>query len=84
MSILIWIVIGLLAGLVARFLVPGRDPMGLVATVVLGMAGSLVGGFLGNLLFGGQAQITTSGLFGSVIGAIILLLIYRMAFGRRN
>ena len=66
------LIIGLLAGALARLLVPGRDPMGLVATLLLGLAGSFVGGFLARVLFNDDRV----GLFGSVVGAIILLLIY--------
>ena len=77
MEILIWLLVGLIAGAIARFLVPGDDPMGWLGTLVLGLVGSLVGGFLGNLLFEGDADISTTGIIGSVIGAIIVLLIYR-------
>ena len=83
MGILIWILVGLIAGALARFLVPGRDPMGVLGTIVLGLVGSLVGGFLGNLLFDGELDVTAAGVVGSVIGAIIALLIYRsMKSGR--
>jgi uncharacterized membrane protein YeaQ/YmgE (transglycosylase-associated protein family) len=77
MEILIWLLIGLVAGAIARFLVPGRDPMGWLGTLFLGLVGSLIGGFLGNLLVEGDADINADGLFGSIIGAIIALLIYR-------
>ncbi len=73
---LYWIVLGLAAGTLARFIVPGRDPMGLLGTVLLGLAGSLVGGFLADLLFSDQRV----GLFGSVVGAIIVLLAYNAWF----
>ena len=82
MSIIWWLIIGLVAGAIARFLVPGRDPMGILGTMLLGLAGSLVGGFLGNLILGEGLAITAAGLFGSVIGAIIVLLIYRWAIDR--
>lgn len=83
MGILIWILVGLIAGALARFLVPGRDPMGVLGTIVLGLVGSLVGGFLGNLLFDGELDVTAAGIVGSIIGAIIALLIYRsMRSGR--
>jgi uncharacterized membrane protein YeaQ/YmgE (transglycosylase-associated protein family) len=78
--ILYMIVIGIIAGFLARLLVPGRDAMSLGATMVLGIIGSFVGGFLGYVLFGhdfNDGAIQASGLFGSVIGAIIVLLIYR-------
>ena len=77
MGILIWLLVGLIAGALARLLVPGSDPMGLVGTMILGLIGSLVGGFLGNLVFDGDLDVTAAGLVGSVIGAVIALLIYR-------
>ena len=72
MSVLGWLVLGLVAGAIARLLVPGRDPMGLLGTLLLGLAGSLLGGFLADLLF----DDTAVGLFGSVVGAVIVLLAY--------
>lgn len=83
MSIIGWLIIGLIAGAIARFLVPGRDPMGLLGTLLLGLVGSLVGGFLGNLIAGEELEITAAGLLGSVIGAVIVLLIYRWWASRR-
>ena len=73
MGIIGWLLVGLVAGALARFLVPGPDPMGLLGTVLLGLAGSLVGGFLADLLFDDEAI----GLFGSVVGTILVLLAYR-------
>lgn len=81
------IIIGAVAGFLARLLVPGRDPMNLVATILLGIAGSFVGGFLGYLLFHRDASagaLQPSGLFGSIIGAIIVLLVYRAVTGSRT
>ncbi len=72
MGIIGWLILGLVAGAIARFLVPGRDPMGLAGTLVLGLAGSLLGGFLADLIFDDEAI----GLFGSVVGAVIVLLAY--------
>lgn len=83
MSILWMIVIGLIAGAIAKLIMPGRDPGGIIATILLGIAGSLVGGFLANALGMGNGD-RTAGLIGSVIGAIILLAIYRMIVGRRR
>jgi uncharacterized membrane protein YeaQ/YmgE (transglycosylase-associated protein family) len=80
------LIVGTIAGFIARLLVPGSDPMGFGATVVLGMAGSFVGGFLGYLLFGedlDQGALQASGIIGSIIGAIIALLLWRGTFGRR-
>jgi uncharacterized membrane protein YeaQ/YmgE (transglycosylase-associated protein family) len=77
------IIIGLIAGAIAKLIMPGRDPGGIVATILLGIAGSLVGGFLANALGMGSGD-RTAGLIGSVIGAIILLAIYRAIAGRRR
>jgi uncharacterized membrane protein YeaQ/YmgE (transglycosylase-associated protein family) len=76
-GILIWLLIGLIAGALARFLVPGRDPMGFFGTMVLGLIGSFVGGFLGNLVSDGEFDVTAAGLVGSVVGAVIALIVYR-------
>lgn len=84
--IVVMIIIGLVAGALARLLVPGRDPIGIVGTIVLGVVGSFIGGFLGYLLFGkdsAQGALQTSGFIGSIIGAVIALLIYR-AVSRRG
>lgn len=78
--IIVLIIIGLVAGALARLLVPGRDPIGVVGTIVLGVVGSFIGGFLGYVLFGKDAAegaLQPSGIIGSVIGAVIALLIYR-------
>jgi uncharacterized membrane protein YeaQ/YmgE (transglycosylase-associated protein family) len=80
------IIIGAIAGFLARLVVPGPDPMGVIATIVLGVVGSFIGGFLGYLLFGKDASsgaLQPSGLLGSIIGAIIALLIYRATTRRR-
>ena len=79
-------VVGIVAGFLARLLVPGRDPMGFWATVLLGVIGSFIGGFLGYVLFGfdkDQGAIQPAGFFGSIIGAIIALLVLR-AYRRRR
>lgn len=84
--IIVLLVVGLIAGALARLLVPGKDPMGLLGTWVLGVLGSFVGGFLGYLLFGrdiDDGAVQLSGIIGSVIGAIVLLLIWR-AFNKRQ
>jgi len=77
MGIIGWLVVGLIAGFVARGLVRGPDPMGLMGTLVLGGVGSLVGGFLGNLIFNFDFDIEPAGMIGSVIGAVVALLAYR-------
>ncbi len=74
------LVIGLVAGFLARLLVPGRDSMGIGATILLGIVGSLIGGFLGWALFGkdlADGALQASGIIGSVVGAVIALLVYR-------
>lgn len=78
-TIIVMIVVGLVAGFVARAVVPGDDSMGIGATLVLGLVGSLIGGFLGWLIFGADTSdgaFQFSGLIGSIIGAIIALLIW--------
>jgi len=78
--IIVLIVVGAIAGFIARLLLPGRDPMGVVATIVVGIVGSFIGGFLGYLLFGkdsGEGALQSSGIIGSIVGAIIVLLILR-------
>jgi uncharacterized membrane protein YeaQ/YmgE (transglycosylase-associated protein family) len=78
-----WIIKGIIAGAVARFLVPGKDPMGWIGTLVLGLIGSLIGGFLGNLVNGGGFDVTAAGLIGSIVGAVVALLIYRATKSRQ-
>jgi uncharacterized membrane protein YeaQ/YmgE (transglycosylase-associated protein family) len=84
-NIISFIFLGLIAGAVARLLVPGKDSLGLARTAVLGMIGSFVGGFLGYLLGHDKAEggLQASGVFGSVIGAVIVLLVYRR-FGSKK
>lgn len=74
-----WMVIGLVAGLLARALVPGEQPMGWVVTMILGMLGSLVGGFISSAVFGyriGDPEVHAGGLFIATGGAMLLLIIY--------
>jgi uncharacterized membrane protein YeaQ/YmgE (transglycosylase-associated protein family) len=83
MSILGWIVFGLIVGVVGKFLMPGRDPGGFVITILLGIAGALLGGFLGRVL-GLYQEGDPVGFIMAVIGSIILLVLYRMVFARRS
>jgi uncharacterized membrane protein YeaQ/YmgE (transglycosylase-associated protein family) len=76
-----WIVFGLVVGLVAKFLMPGRDPGGFVITAILGIVGALVGGFVGRLI-GLYGEGDPVGFIMAVVGSIILLAIYRFAFVR--
>lgn len=75
------LVIGLIVGLLARFLVPGRDPMGCFGTALLGVAGGLVGGLISRVIWGPPAQgqyFYAPGFFLSLVGAIVVLLLFRM------
>lgn len=74
-AILGMLIVGLIAGALARLLVPGRQRLGCLGTILLGVAGSFVGGTLGNLIFHGELDIRPSGVLGSVIGAALLLII---------
>lgn len=71
------LVIGIIAGFLARLIVPGRDPMSFWETVALGVVGSFIGGFLGSLLFEGELALRGAGIIGSILGAIVALLVYR-------
>ena len=83
MDVVLMILFGLIAGAIAKMLMPGRDPGGIVITILLGVAGSLLGGFLFNAMgIGGGARY--AGLIGSVIGAMLLLAAYRMFAGRHR
>jgi uncharacterized membrane protein YeaQ/YmgE (transglycosylase-associated protein family) len=77
MGIIGWIIIGLIAGAIARWLMPGPDPMGWLGTIVLGIVGSLVGGTLLNLLTGGGLELSAAGILGSILGALIVLAVWR-------
>ena len=93
-AIIGWIIFGLVAGLIAKAIMPGKDPGGCIITVVIGIVGSLIGGFIGRALFGyGRAygdsrDLTEPGFLMSlalaVVGAIILLGLYRLISGRRT
>ena len=81
MSILGWIFFGLIVGIVGKLLMPGRDPGGFVITILLGIAGALVGGFLGRML-GLYREGDPVGFIMAVIGSIVLLVLYRAVAGR--
>jgi uncharacterized membrane protein YeaQ/YmgE (transglycosylase-associated protein family) len=78
MSIIWMIIVGLIAGAIAKFIMPGKDPGGIIVTILLGIAGSVIGG----MLFGGRDGRV--GIIGSIVGALILLLLYRLIVGRRR
>jgi uncharacterized membrane protein YeaQ/YmgE (transglycosylase-associated protein family) len=77
MGIIVWIIFGLIVGVIAKFLMPGRDPGGFILTVLLGIAGALVGGFLGRA-FGLYQEGDPVGFVMAVVGSILLLVLYRM------
>src|SRR5256885_9392938 len=82
MGILAWIVFGLVVGIIAKLLMPGRVPGGFIVTILLGIAGALLGGFIGRAMgFYGPSQ--SAGWLMSIVGAIVLLLLYRLVPGRR-
>jgi uncharacterized membrane protein YeaQ/YmgE (transglycosylase-associated protein family) len=78
-----WIVFGLIVGALAKLLMPGRDPGGFIVTMALGIAGALLGGFLGRAL-GWYGPNDGAGFFMSLLGAILLLWIYRVAVVRKT
>ena len=77
------ILIGLLIGVVAKFLTPGRDPGGCIITIIIGIVGSMIAGFLGRAM-GWYAEGEAAGFIASVVGAILLLLAYRMIAGKKG
>jgi uncharacterized membrane protein YeaQ/YmgE (transglycosylase-associated protein family) len=84
MSAILWtLVIGLIVGAIAKLLMPGRDPGGCIITILLGIAGAFVAGYLGRVL-GWYQPGEPAGFIASVIGAMLLLLIYRMIAGKRG
>jgi len=82
-GVLGWILFGLIVGIVAKLLMPGRDPGGFIVTMALGIAGALLGGFLGRAV-GWYGPNDGAGFLMSVLGAIVLLALYRMLFVRRT
>lgn len=85
MGFLGWIIVGGLMGALAKFIMPGKDPGGIIVTILLGVVGGLLGGFIGSRVFG----VDTAGFFNistwliSLVGALVLLGIYRVVIGRR-
>jgi uncharacterized membrane protein YeaQ/YmgE (transglycosylase-associated protein family) len=82
LSILGWIIFGLIIGAIAKFLMPGRDPGGFIVTILLGIVGALLGGFLGRAM-GFYGPEEAAGWVMALIGAMILLLLYRLLVARR-
>ena len=86
MSIILWILLGLVAGALAKAIMPGDDPGGIIVTILIGIAGAIVGGFLWNLITGNSSysDFDIGGIIIAVIGSIILLAGYRMIAARRG
>jgi len=78
-----WIIFGLIVGALAKLVMPGRDPGGIIVTMLLGIAGALLGGWIGRAA-GWYGPNDSAGFLMSILGAIILLFIYRMVVGRRT
>jgi uncharacterized membrane protein YeaQ/YmgE (transglycosylase-associated protein family) len=84
MGILSWIILGAIAGTIGKLIMPGDDLGGFIITIVLGIAGALVGGFIASALgFGGVNGLNIWSIIIAVLGAILLLIIYRLVMGRR-
>ena len=91
LAILGWIIFGLIAGLIAKAIMPGKDPGGVIITILLGIVGAVIGGFIGRALFGyggvnDAGDVSRPGflmsLVLSVVGAVVLLAVYRLIRGR--
>ncbi len=84
MGLLSWIVVGLIAGALAKFIMPGKDPGGFVITTVLGIVGALLAGFVGRAAGWYSSAGSGPGIIASILGAIAVLAIYRAVIGRRS
>jgi len=84
MGIIGWIIFGLVIGIIAKLIMPGRDPGGIIVTIIIGIVGSVIGGYLGELfgMYKTANGIPAGGWIMSIIGAIILLALYRVFFRR--
>lgn len=82
-GILGWIIFGIIVGAIAKLLMPGKDPGGIIITMLLGIVGAIFGGFIGRSM-GMYGTNQGAGLFMSIIGAVLVLMIYRFAVGRRR
>ena len=84
MGIISWIIVGAIAGALAKLIMPGNDPGGFIITILLGIAGALVGGFIASAIGLGPVDgFSIGGLIIAILGAVLLLIIYRMLTGRR-
>lgn len=86
MGFLSWVLFGLLAGGLAKFIMPGKDPGGCLVTILIGVLGSVIGGFLGTRVFhfGKVEGFDLRSLLIAILGSVVLLLLFRLAFGHRR
>jgi uncharacterized membrane protein YeaQ/YmgE (transglycosylase-associated protein family) len=84
MSIVLWVLFGLIVGVIAKLLTPGREPSGFVLTTLLGVAGALLGGFLGRVIGIYPSYQSTGGFFMSILGAVVILAVYQAIAARRS
>src|SRR5262245_16653493 len=84
MNILLMIIFGAIVGAIAKLIMPGRDPGGIIVTIILGILSSILGGFLLGVILPGRAANDPAGFIGSILGALLLLWIYRMIVARRH
>ncbi|QIF04017.1 GlsB/YeaQ/YmgE family stress response membrane protein [Roseimicrobium sp. ORNL1] len=83
MNILYWILLGLIAGALAKLIMPGKDPGGIIITILIGIAGALIGGYLGRFMgLGAVRSFNLDGIFTATIGSVILLILYRLVSTR--
>jgi uncharacterized membrane protein YeaQ/YmgE (transglycosylase-associated protein family) len=85
MSWIVWIVLGLIAGIIAKLLMPGRDPGGFIVTCLIGIVGALIGGFISTRLgFGDVTGFNLPSIVVAVVGSVILLIVYRLFVGHKR
>jgi len=84
MGIISWIIFGLIAGAIAKFLTPGRDPGGCIVTIIIGIVGAMLGGWIATVLgYGGVMRLDFRSFVVAILGSILLLFLWRMISGRR-
>lgn len=85
MGLLTWIILGAIAGVIAKWIMPGDDPGGFIVTILLGIAGALIGGFIASAIgLGGMEGLTIGSILIAILGAILLLFLYRLVTGNRG
>ncbi|HEX7060789.1 MAG TPA: GlsB/YeaQ/YmgE family stress response membrane protein [Woeseiaceae bacterium] len=84
MGLLTWIILGAIAGAIAKWIMPGDDPGGIIVTILLGIAGALIGGFIASAIgLGGVEGLTIGSIIIAILGAVVLLILYRLVTGNR-